>query len=541
MPDTESDPRQQEPDPLVGQQVDDFEILERIGGGATGEVYKAHQRSLNRIVALRVLRSADRTDAAAQFRDEAWALAAVDHPQVLDVHCLGTSDGLQFVAMDYVQGESLASLLEREERLAPERTLALMKDTSAAVAAAHEAGIILCDIQPASIFVTHEGEARLTGFALARRRNDRAVRRKPAALLDALLYYPPEATRGKRFDERSDLYLLGATFYHAVAGQPPFAGASAEERALQHARGEPPPLNHLAPTAPMALCMIIHKLLRRNPDERYQTAGEVLEALRRIEGMFAKKESDTARMRRAAPQTERAEALAEEQGQEPSILAKRAEARRRQQRKAVIIPIAAALVVAIVVIIVLAAAGRRGPPAKAAQHTPTLVPKTSPPPRVPTLPMPSTPTAAERARAAVRQPIHLKARDAEIHGTEAKYQPEPTKDCIGFWFRPEDWVRWEFDVTGAGAYEVELVFAAAPTSSGNAYSVRIGADFYPMRVDATGSWEKFMSETLGRVTFRRPGTYKVTVRAVEVKPGTALMNLREIILRPVEEDEEAPR
>ncbi|NQT50627.1 serine/threonine protein kinase [bacterium] len=530
------------PDPLIGQRVDDFEILERIGGDSSGEMYRARQTSLDRIVAIKVALSLSEGDArAAHLVDEAQMAASVGHPTVQAIHYVGATEDLRFAVREYVAGQSLAALLEREERLAPDVALGLMAEVAAGVAAVHDAGILLCDIQPANILVTPDGDVRLTAFGLARRLEAAGVRQKPAALLERLLYYPPEATRGKRLDVRSDLYLLGATFYHAIAGRPPFEGKTAEERALQYARKEPPPLNHLVPTAPMALCMTLHKLLRRKPDDRYQTAHDVVEALARIGAVMSKKE-DTSRLPRSSTRTRRAERKEEAERAEPAAEPKQRTERpaptKRKLKAAVVLPIAGAAVAAIVVLAMVLGGGSKGKPTQAkAAPVPARARASTPGPpaatkfrSVPTLPIPEPMPANAPAG-----PVHLKAAEADIRsglttGPAAKYEQE--KDCVAFWGRPEDRVQWEFSIHKPGIYEVEVVYAADASCAGNSYTVRMSTQFLPCDVTPTGGWDTFKSERVGEVEFLRGGPFRLTVRSVQIKPGSSLMNLREIILHP---------
>jgi hypothetical protein len=528
--------------PVAGQPVvGDCELLERIGGASTAEVYKARQRSLNRTVAVKLLPADAVQDPQAleRFRAEAEILASAHHPNLVDVHWVGRDGGRVFLAMEYVAGETLAARLEREERLPPDEALAVMRQVAGALAAVHDAGIIHCNIQPANILVTAEGDARLIGFHFARR-GEAGAKRTPPALLEKLLYYPPEATRGKRLDQRSDLYLLGATFYHAIAGRPPFEGKTAEERALQYARNEPEALNRLVPTAPMALCMVIHKLLRREPGERYASAAEAVEALGRADAVLGKREGDTSRMVRSGTRSRRRESTPAAEGGEPKRRTERQEARRKPVRWGIIAPVAGGAVALLAVVLLLVLGGSEGdqtprPAAKApAEPARTETPRPRPAP-VPTVPPPE-PVAKDAEQKTVR----LEAAEADIRssrstGPTAKYEED--KNCIGFWESPEDWARWEFDAVEAKTFRVQVVYAAEGGAAGNGYTVSIGTQLIPCKVAGTGSWDTFKTEAIGTLSVSRPGTYPLAVRPQQVKPGTALMNLRAVILTPTEKEE----
>jgi hypothetical protein len=411
-------------------------------------------------------------------------------------------------------------VLEREGSLPADRVVALMRQVASALAALHGAGLVHCAVQPPSILVTPSGEVKLAGFGLARRRDEVAAGRMPAALLESLLYYPPEAARGKRLDERSDLYLLGATFYHALAGRPPFEGATAEERALQYARKDAPPLNRLLPTAPIPLCLILQKLLRRKPGDRYASAAEVVEALDRIEGLLRRKEDETTRMRRM-PRREGA-AAGEETAERRSPTG-RVEARKRRPRKAVpYVAAAGVLAVAAVAVLVLGGGRSCSPEPSAAPRAPAAGTGAA-----------ETPGTAEVAPVVPvgRRTVRLEAKDAKVIGSGAKYEGPP-KDCIGYWTRDDDWVQWEFSVNRPGPYDVQIMFAATRECAMNSFAVQVGLQTLEGTVGDTGGWESFMTLGVGSVTLPTQGPHTLLVRPKALKRGTPLMNLRAIILRP---------
>lgn len=337
-----------ETDPLVGKELGDFEVLARLGG-SPGAVYRVHQRSLDRVIVLKTLPEglAADEDAIGRLRREAETAASVDHPSVAAVHWVGSEAGRPFLAMEYVAGATLAELIAREERLAAPRVAPWLRQMAEVVAAAHAAGILLCNIEPSNVIVTADDGLRLVGFSRARRRG--AVRR--ASPGDATLYYAPEAVRGRALDERTDLYLLGATFYHALAGRPPFEGATARQRAAQYARKEAPPLGKAAPGAPVGLCRIVHRLLRRRPVARYQSAAELLEALDRLEG--AGEEGAAQRTAAALTRAERREARRRAAAAEPLTLAERAEARKRQEKQVALICAAVFGVILVILVVLL--------------------------------------------------------------------------------------------------------------------------------------------------------------------------------------------
>jgi len=359
-------------DPLIGQTLGEFEIVELLGRGGMGAVYKARQPSLGRPVAIKVLPRAFSRDASfiARFDREARAAAAVSHPNIIEIHAIGQDRGYQYIAMEFVDGESLGDVLKREGRLPADRALDLMKQVAAALAKAHVAGVLHRDIKPSNILLTSDGLAKVADFGLAKHEGLDASVTHTGQALGTPLYMPPEAARGERFDARSDLYSLGATFYQVLAGNPPFLGSSSAEIILKQAEAQAPPLARAAPDAPPALCRVIHRLLRKNPGERYPSAEDLLQALIRVEARVAQPPPPSlSRRERVGVRGTVSPADATRTGPVGGVslprvpLAERREAKRQQQRRLALIAGgcgAAALV--LVVVLVLVIGGKGEPP-----------------------------------------------------------------------------------------------------------------------------------------------------------------------------------
>jgi len=271
-------------DPLIGKRLGEFEVVELLGRGGMGAVYKARQASLDRFVALKVLPQALSRDASfvERFGREARSAAAVSHPNIIEIHAVGEQDSYQFIAMELVEGETLGDVLSREGRVAVERAMALMRQVAAALATAHGAGMLHRDIKPSNILIKSDGLAKVADFGLAKRTEVDISVTATGVPLGTPLYLPPEVARGQAAEARSDLYSLGATFYQALAGRPPFQGTTMAEVAIKHVEATVPPLQQLAPDVPPALCRVIHRLLRKNPADRYPSAEKLLEALARL-------------------------------------------------------------------------------------------------------------------------------------------------------------------------------------------------------------------------------------------------------------------
>ncbi|HPD14207.1 MAG TPA: hypothetical protein PLE19_04625 [Planctomycetota bacterium] len=193
--------------------------------------------------------------------------------------------------MANVEFETLAALLEREGALSGDRALPLLREATRTLSDAHAAAILHCDLRPGTLLVAGDGRVLLAESALSRRLGEPRQPDTPATeRIASPLYYPPEAAQGLPLDARTDLFLLGATFYHAMTGAPPFDGEDPEARALQYIRHDVPPLEERVPGTPVLLNVLMQKLLRRNPDERYQSAADLLDAVERTERMLQKRQ-----------------------------------------------------------------------------------------------------------------------------------------------------------------------------------------------------------------------------------------------------------
>jgi tRNA A-37 threonylcarbamoyl transferase component Bud32 len=275
-----------EDDPLVGRCLGEFQIVHLIGRGGMGaSVYKARQIPLDRFVAIKILPRGGQKEAkyADRFFREARAAAAVTHPNIVQVHAVGRDEEYLYIAMELVEGENLADVLRREGKLTPHRAAEVMKQVAAALQRAHAAGIVHRDIKPSNLLVCGDGLVKVADFGLAKRSGVDMSVTQPCEAVGTPLYMAPEATRGEHLDGRSDLYSLGATAYHLLAGRPPFRGSTHVELMLKHARRRPTPLGRLAPEVPPALCGIVHRLLGKRASERFQSAAELLDALERAD------------------------------------------------------------------------------------------------------------------------------------------------------------------------------------------------------------------------------------------------------------------
>jgi serine/threonine-protein kinase len=271
---------------LSGRQLGNFRLLRRLGRGAMAEVYLAEQSLLRRRVAVKVLRPelADDRTYLRRFEREAQAAASLVHANIVQIYEVGHIDGLHFIAQEYIQGQNLREWITRNGPPDLPHALSVMRQVAAALAKAAEQGVVHRDVKPENIMLTPSGEVKVADFGLARiaREGEAIDLTRIGITMGTPLYMSPEQVEGKPLDHRSDLYSFGVTCYHMLGGSPPFSGETALGVAVQHLKKQPDPLENLRPDLPPALCRLVHKMLAKEPQQRCQTALELLRELRRL-------------------------------------------------------------------------------------------------------------------------------------------------------------------------------------------------------------------------------------------------------------------
>ena len=308
-------------DALLGKSLGRYRILSLLGRGGMGAVYKAKDTTLGRDVAIKVLPSGfsiDR-DRLRRFEQEARAASALNHPNIITIHEFGQEEGVHFIVSEFIEGETLRRRIGSEKapggRMNAAEILELAIQITSALNAAHEAGLVHRDVKPENVMVRPDGLVKVLDFGLAklveRRSYDTATDLNDASeattasggtgvVMGTVNYMSPEQARGERLDARSDLFSLGVALYEMAAGRSPFARDTVADTIASILEKEPPPLAQFTSEVPEALELIIRKMLGKDREERYQTARELLDDLKRLKrgeapaaSSTAKKESST--------------------------------------------------------------------------------------------------------------------------------------------------------------------------------------------------------------------------------------------------------
>ena len=282
---TQPDPTAAHHDNLSGRSLGGYRLLRRLGRGAMGDVYLAEQQSLGRQVAVKVLRG-DRSlhpGAVERFSQEARAAAALVHGNIVQIHEVACVDGVHFLAEEYVAGPSLKAWLLARGPLDAIQAISVLSQVGSALVKSAQAGIVHRDIKPENLLVTPAGEVKVADFGLARVLEDDLELTQQGMALGTPLYMSPEQAAGRPVDVRSDLYSLGASVYHLLAGQPPFTGPTSLAVALAHQREQPMPLAAFRPELPAGLGRIVEQLLAKRPEERCESPTELLQAVEAVE------------------------------------------------------------------------------------------------------------------------------------------------------------------------------------------------------------------------------------------------------------------
>jgi TolB-like protein/tetratricopeptide (TPR) repeat protein len=268
----------------AGQTIRHYQIIEKLGAGGMGVVFKAHDLRLGRFVALKFLPphlSAD-ASAKARFLLEAQSTSALDHPNIAIVHDIGeTEAGRLFIVMTYYDGETLERRNGRGGLPVPE-ALDVAQQIASALAAAHGKGIIHRDVKPSNIFITKDRTAKLLDFGIAKLAH--AKQTGNAAALGTLAYMSPEQLQGVEVDHRADVWSLGVVLYEMLVGMRPFRADEDESLISSIRHGECEPIERLKPELPVALVRIVERCLANDPDRRYSQVQDLLADLRGVEG-----------------------------------------------------------------------------------------------------------------------------------------------------------------------------------------------------------------------------------------------------------------
>lgn len=271
-----------------GQVLGEFRIQHRLGKGGMGQVYLAEQTSLKRKVALKLLNPelAGNERSLLRFKTEAENVARATHANIVQIYTIGSTGGVHYIALEYVEGRNLREFIEKKGP--PELSLGLhvMAQVAAALQRAGELGVIHRDIKPENILLTKKGEVKVADFGLSRLHEDAGGEQlsltQSQVTMGTPLYMSPEQVERRTVDSRTDIYSFGVTCYHMFAGQPPFRGNSPIDVAYQHVHGTPQALSEIRPDLPAELCAIIAKMMAKEPQDRYQSAGEIVREINRL-------------------------------------------------------------------------------------------------------------------------------------------------------------------------------------------------------------------------------------------------------------------
>jgi tetratricopeptide (TPR) repeat protein len=314
---------------LVSTTMGQYEIVELIGKGGMAKVYKAWQPSLKRHVALKVLDPALASDPSfvTRFHQEAVSAANLRHPNIVTIHDVGTQDGYNYIAMEYIEGSSLDDRIRSHGALPGQQVVDIITQIGSALEYAHQQGFIHRDIKPANVLIDGSGRAVLTDFGIVKALSGSGMTlslTQSGSVIGTPYYMSPEQVKDEPVDQRSDLYSLGIVCYEMLTGRVPFNSATTHSVLLAQANEPPPPLREVNPAVPPEVEEVVEKVLAKEPQARYNSAGEFAEALSEaIDGAAGSRQpaqaSRGASRPKATPQPERpSSSLVPQQGRAPA-------------------------------------------------------------------------------------------------------------------------------------------------------------------------------------------------------------------------------
>lgn len=307
---------------LIGRRLGDYQVMRKLGRGGMADVYAARQLSLGRDVAFKVLRSeyARDKDYVERFRREARAAAKLNHPNIVQVYDVGSVDSVFYIAQELIDGGNLRERLEEHGAIGSEEAIEMLVGVASALELAAESGITHRDIKPENIMRSSRGAVKVADFGLARIQTDMSMTQtsltQAGLTLGTPRYMSPEQVQGHAVDARSDLYSLGVTMYHLLAGRPPFEADDPLALALMQLQETPQPLDRARrtraadgqPDLPEWLIAVVSRLMNKSPQDRFQTPSELLDAVHNeaaistISGLGVGTTAATIRLQRAADQ-----------------------------------------------------------------------------------------------------------------------------------------------------------------------------------------------------------------------------------------------
>jgi serine/threonine protein kinase len=281
-------------DKYIGKTLlDQFEVFEVCGSGSMGTVYKAHQKQIERVVAIKILHPqlANQPEAVLRFHREAKVISNLNHPNIVLIYLFGhLPDGNLYIIQEFVDGRSLAEELKRP--FSVPRTIHIAKQVLSAIGEAHAVGVIHRDLKPENIMLTRIGDdddfVKILDFGVAKKIVTQTFATREGLIFGSPKYISPEAAMGEKIDARSDLYSLGVMMYQMLAGKLPFKGTTPIELLMEHINAQPPPLRSQAEASdvPVELEGIIMRMIAKDPEKRYATAMATRDALNSVEQLL---------------------------------------------------------------------------------------------------------------------------------------------------------------------------------------------------------------------------------------------------------------